>query len=78
METSIQVNQLLPTLQTLPRLDKLHLVQFLISQLTQEENSEMLEPQGKYPVWTPHNAFAAADTLLNMLAEEKQQENKYA
>jgi len=31
MDTSIPINQLLPTLQTLPRLDKLRLVPFLIS-----------------------------------------------
>jgi len=78
METTISdnpVNQLLPTLQGLQRADKWRIVQILISQLAQEESIE--QPQNKSPVWTPYNAFNAADTLLNMLAEDKQQETQH-
>jgi len=73
MNTNISVNQLLPTLQALQRSDKLRIIQFLIGQLEQEEGIK----QKKTPVWTPYNAFNAAETLLNMLAEDKQQETQH-
>jgi len=73
MKTNISVvNQLLPTLKALQRSDKLRIIQFLIGQLEQEEGIN----KNNSPVWTPYNAFNAADTLLNMLAEDKQQETQ--
>ena len=65
------LNELLPTLQTMSRTDKLRLLQFLVFELAQEENIEWLEPNVAYPIWTPYNAFEAADTLLKVLEAEK-------
>jgi len=76
MKTNISVNsvnQLLPTLQALQRSDKLRIILFLIGQLEQEEGIK----QNNSPVWTPYNAFNAAETLLNMLAEDKQAETQH-
>ena len=71
METSISTNQLLPTLQVLPRADKLRIVLFLISQLAQEEGIDSSSVTGNYLDWKLYDASNAANTLLNMLAEDK-------
>ena len=63
--------ELLPVLQALPRDDKLRLLQFLAFELAKEEGVVPLETGETYPIWTPYNAFDAADTLLKALAEEK-------
>jgi hypothetical protein len=57
MEINISTNQLLPVLQILPRADKLRIIQFLVLQLTQEEEI--------------YDSSNAADTLFNMLIEDK-------
>jgi hypothetical protein len=57
---------LLHTLRQLPRADKLYLMQFLVSELAQEE-PDVLKPGLAYPVWSPYDAVEAADTMLAML-----------
>jgi hypothetical protein len=59
--------ELFPAVKTLPRADKLRLMQFLVIDLAQEEGVPLLTPHAEYPVWTPLNAFDAADTLVQML-----------
>ena len=61
----------IPVLQTLPRADKLRLLQFLVFELTQEEGVGWLDPETAYPIWTPYNAFEAADTPFQTLEAEK-------
>jgi hypothetical protein len=51
----------------LPRADKLRLMQFLVIDLAQEEGIPLLSAETEYPIWTPLNAFDAADALLQML-----------
>jgi hypothetical protein len=51
----------------LPRADKLRLMQFLVIDLAQEEGVPLLSAEAEYAIWTPLNAFDAADTLLQML-----------
>jgi len=51
----------------LPRADKLRLMQLLVIDLAQEEGIPLLAAEAEYPVWTPLNAFDAADTLWQML-----------
>ena len=65
----MSVTELLPTLRGLGRADKLRVMQFLVSELAKEEG--LLLTGAEYPVWSPHNAFDAANTLLNVLAEDK-------
>jgi hypothetical protein len=62
--------ELLPKVQALPRADKLRLMQFLVFELAREEGVPLLQPNQDYPIWTPYDAFDAAETLLNALAEE--------
>ena len=63
--------EIIPVLQALPRADKLRLLQFLVFELAQEEGVGWLNPETAYAIWTPYNAFEAADTLLQALAAEK-------
>lgn len=63
--------ELIPVLQALPHADKLRLLQFLAFDLAQEEGVSFLDPNITYPIWTPYNAFEAADTLLQALEEDK-------
>lgn len=61
---------LMPRLQELRRLEKLYVIQFLVSELAQEE-SQLIRPDLSYPIWSPYEAFDAASVMLNALAEEK-------
>ena len=66
----MSVTELLPTLHELNRADKLVVVQFLVNELVQEEKP-LLENGESYPVWSPYNAFEAAEVLQKMLEEDK-------
>lgn len=61
--------ELMPLLNKLNRAEKLQLIQYLASELAQEE-SELLKPGMSYPVWSPYDAFEAADTMLKVLEAE--------
>ncbi len=64
--------ELLNTIQKLERQDKLYIMQVLISELAQEE-SELIKEELSYPVWSPYDAFEAADTMLSVLQQAKSQ-----
>ena len=68
MET---LTELLPTLQVLSRAEKLWVVQYLVFELVREEEADLLTPDMSYPVWSPYNAYEAADTLLKALEADK-------
>ena len=59
--------ELLPNIHTLPRADKLRLIQFLAQELAEAETSPLLEAGREYPVWSPDQAFTAAEILLQTL-----------
>ena len=65
------VVELYPKVKMLPRADKLRLMQFLVIDLAQEDGIPLLAADAEYPVWTPINAFEAADTLFQMLQDHK-------
>ena len=64
------VIELMPILSELNRAEKLHIVQYLVSELAQEE-SNLLRQGMSYPVWSPYDADTAADTMLKVLAEHQ-------
>jgi hypothetical protein len=61
--------EVLPEVQSLSRLDKIRLIQFLAQEL--EREGSPIEPGRSYPVWSPDRAFSAAAALLEALAEDK-------
>jgi hypothetical protein len=65
----MNMSELLPLLSRLKRGEKLHIVQYLVSELVQEE-SNFLTDGMSYPVWSPYDAFDAANTMLKVLATE--------
>ncbi len=66
----MSLQELLPILRELPREDKLRAAQFLISEVAREEGVNLLENDADYPIWSPYDAFDAADTLLKVLRED--------
>jgi len=70
-EDTILVTELLSKVRSLPRADKLRLMQFLVFELAREEGITLLQPDQDYPIWTPYNAFDAAKTLLDALESEQ-------
>ena len=65
----MQLMEMLDILHGLPRVDKFRAVQFLTSELAQEEAGTLL-PGGHYAVWSPHEAIDAAATLTQYLREQ--------
>ncbi len=58
--------ELLNTLRTLDRAEKLHILQMLVSELAQEE-AHLLRPDMAYTVWSPYDAYEAAEAMLKLL-----------
>ncbi|MBW4635725.1 MAG: hypothetical protein KME30_28760 [Iphinoe sp. HA4291-MV1] len=65
-------NDLLSVLRALPRADKLRLMQFLVSELAQEEGVTSLVEGGTYRVLSPYNSHEAAHKLEELLQEHQQ------
>ena len=62
--------QVLPEVQSLSRVDKIRLIQFLAQELERDDSS-MIESGQSYPVWSPDRAFSAANALMQALEDEK-------
>ncbi len=67
----MSLSQLLPSVEALPRTEKLQLMQWLAAQLAKEEGVPLLLPEGEYPVWSPYDAHEAAAVLGAFLEQEK-------
>jgi hypothetical protein len=61
----MSLNEVLPEVRSLSRVDKIRLIQFLAQELEREEG--LIEPGRSYPVWSPDRAFTAAAALLQAL-----------
>jgi hypothetical protein len=59
--------ELLPSIHALPCADKFQLAQELLADLAHEEGL----PADEYAIWSPYDAHQAADTLLQLLEEDK-------
>jgi hypothetical protein len=64
------VVELFPTLRSLPRADKLKVMQFLIAELAREEEP-ILEQGATYSVWSPLNSHEAAHKLAQLLESQQ-------
>ena len=65
------LNQLIPTINNLNRSEKIQLLQIIINDLAEEEKNLGLKHNEDYPIYSPLNAFEAADTLLKLLEDNK-------
>ena len=62
------MDKITPLRKELPRADKLRLLQIL----AQEEGVGWFDPETAYSIWTPYDAFDAADTLMQALEAEQE------
>jgi hypothetical protein len=69
----MSLTQILPDIQSLSRLEKLRLIQLLAQELAEGEVAALIPPNQSYPVWSPDQAFSAAETMLQALHAEKGQ-----
>ena len=63
-------HELLAVVHSLPRADKLRLMQVLLADLAQAEGVQLRETDAGYAVWSPYEAFEAAEALLEALNED--------
>lgn len=63
--------ELKPELQSLPRAEKLQVIQFLVADLTRQEGVELLRAGEAYPIWAPYDAHEAAGVLLQLLEQDQ-------
>jgi hypothetical protein len=68
---AMSLNDLMPLLQGLPHDNKLRLLQFLLTALVAEEGINPLEFGGTFPIYTPYDAFDAANTLFEVIEQGK-------
>jgi hypothetical protein len=64
------LSELLTDLRKLNRADKLYVIQVLVSELSQQE-ADLIKADQSYPVWSPYDAFEAADVMLKVLEDSK-------
>ena len=66
----MEVVELLAQLRQLNRADKLYVMQFLASELANEQ-ADPIEQDLNYPVWSAYDAYEAADKMLHVLETTK-------
>ena len=64
--------EILPNIRSLPRTDRIRLIQILAEDLASEEATLVLTSGAEYPVWSPYDSFAAADTLQELLSRQEE------
>ncbi len=64
------LSELLPTIQSLPRADKLQPIQLLAADLALDDNIALNVANKTAPIWSPHDSFQGAATLLKLLNED--------
>ncbi|GET35610.1 hypothetical protein [Microseira wollei] len=69
------LTELLPILKELSREDKQRVIDFLSSEIAEEETLKQLKNGGNYEVWSPYDAFEAAQVLEKMLEEHQKTQN---
>lgn len=72
--TISNATQFLPKFKLLETHEKLFLIQFLVAELAQKEHPLFLSGQ-VFPVWSPHDSFGAANTMLAELQKHKRKHN---
>ena len=68
----MSLTELMTQIQELPKIDKLRLMQFLVTELVREEDQNVFVENQEYPIWSPYNCSDAANVLMNLLATKQQ------
>ena len=64
--------EILPNIRSLPRTDRIRLIQLLAEDLASEEATLVLTSGTEYPVWSPYDSFAAAGALQEFLSRQEE------
>ena len=67
----MSLSELLPSLQSLSRAEKLQVMRFLVSDLGEGDQGPTINADLDYPIWSPINASDAASILLRELATDR-------
>src|SRR6266496_1651263 len=70
-ETPMSLAELLPAVHSLPRSEKLQLMQVLVVDLAQDEGVPLLGPGRAYACNSQYDAFDAARVLMRVLEDQK-------
>jgi hypothetical protein len=62
---------LFSSLKQLDKAEKLRVMQFLLVELAQDEGVSLV-PDQDYPIWTPLEAYGAADVMQRMLMQSSE------
>jgi len=65
------LSEMLPTIQSLPRADKLRLIQLLAADVARNDGIACDLADKTFLNWSPHDSVQGAATLLRMLDEDK-------
>ncbi len=65
------LSEMLPTIQSLPRADKLLLIQVLAADVARDEGVALDVADKTVPIWSPHDSFEGAATLIRVLDDTK-------
>jgi hypothetical protein len=65
------LSEMLPTIQSLPRSDKLRLIQLLAADVARADDALLDVADKSVPLWSPYDSFQGAATLLRVLDEDK-------
>jgi hypothetical protein len=74
----VSISELIPAVHSLSDPDKLQLIRILAEDLTGGAQAPLAHIAGSIPVWSPHGAFEAANTLLSALQADDEQLNAHA
>ena len=66
------LSEILPTIQSLPRADKLRLIQLLAADVARDYGIVLDVAEKIVPIWSPHDSFQGAATLLSVLDDDKE------
>ena len=65
------LSELLPTIQSLPRADKLRLIQLLAADVARDDGLAIELAATAVPIWSPYDSFQGAAALLRALDEDQ-------
>jgi len=65
------LSEMLPTIHSLPRADKLRLIQLLAADVARDDAIVLDVAHKTVPIWSPHDSFQGAAALLRLLDEDK-------
>ncbi len=64
----MSITEMLPEVRSLSRGDKIRLIQMVAQEWVRDE-TEVIQPDRDYPIWSPDSAFSAGAAMLDVLAE---------